>query len=625
LSLFRYDSICVSAVCSFGERFFIGGNCDKINGMTTADIRKRFLKFFKLRGHTVIPSASLVPENDPSALFTTAGMQPLAPYLLGQRHPAGKRLVNIQKCVRTVDIDEVGDNTHLTFFEMMGNWSLGDYFKEDAINWSYELLTSKKEGFALDPERLYITVFEGNADAPRDEESASIWKAAGIPQNRIYYMPASKNWWEAGQNGPCGPDTEMYYDSTEKGLGDLTHEKFLKADEKQEVVEIWNDVFMEYLKKEGKVVGKLSQKNVDTGAGLERIAAVLQKKKCVFDTDAFEPIMKKLDEFSPNGDQRAKRIIADHIRAAVFMIADGVIPTNTDRGYVLRRLMRRAFRHLDILGIELGAIAQIIEVLTEAYMNIYFLSAEQMEHPYQVILREEEKFRRTLEAGLKEFERKIRDRGGVTGKDAFDLYQNFGFPWELTKELAESKGVLLIGMSAGFETEFQKHQEISRAGALRKFKGGLADASEMSVKYHTGTHLLHQALRDVLGSEVRQKGSNITSERLRFDFAFPRKMTDEEKKKVEEIVNEKIKTDLPVHKITLPLDEAKRSGAVHFFDEKYPDEVLVHYIGHSLAGSYSKEFCGGPHVTHTGMLGTFKIVKEEAISAGVRRIKAILM
>ncbi|OHA20843.1 MAG: hypothetical protein A2849_04150 [Candidatus Taylorbacteria bacterium RIFCSPHIGHO2_01_FULL_51_15] len=582
--------------------------------MTVAEVREKYLKFFKQRGHTIIPSASLVPENDASVLFTTAGMQPFVPYLLGEPHPAGRRLVNIQKCIRTGDIDEVGDNTHLTFFEMMGNWSLGDYFKNEAIAWSYELLTSKKEGFGLDPKRLYITVFEGNENAPRDEESAKIWEKVGVPSNRIYFMPASKNWWEAGPSGPCGPDTEMYYDLTENGLGDLTQTQFLEADVKQQIVEIWNNVFMEYLKKGGTVVGKLPQKNVDTGAGLERFCAVLQGKKSVFETDAFTPIMRKLNELSPNGEPRAKRIIADHLRAAVFLIADGITPSNTDRGYVLRRLIRRAVRFGKQLGLKTSDYSTLAELISTLHGGIYSQILENLRMIAKEVLPDEVRaFELTLERGMKEFEK---------GTEPFILFTSYGFPIELTRELAAEKGRILD--EAKFADEMAKHQTLSRAGAEKKFKGGLADTSEMSLRYHTATHLLHQALRDVLGSEVRQKGSNITPERLRFDFAFPRKMTEEEKKRVEDIVNEKIRAKLPMQRVVLPLEEAKKTGALHFFGEKYGDEVSIYYIGDSLETAYSKEFCGGPHVSNTETLGTFKIAKEEAVSAGVRRIKAVL-
>lgn len=584
--------------------------------MNTAEVRRRFLEFFKKRGHAIIPSASLVPENDPSVLFTTAGMQPLVPYLLGEPHPSGKRLANIQKCLRTGDIEEVGDTTHLTFFEMLGNWSLGDYFKEDAIAWSYELLTAD-EGFGLDPNRLYITVFEGDQNATRDEESAKIWEKVGIPKSRIYFMPASKNWWEAGPNGPCGPDTEMYYDLTDKGLGDLSHTQFLEADDKQQVVEIWNNVFMEYLKKEGKVIGKLPQRNVDTGAGLERLCAVLQKRRSVFETDAFTPLMTWGETLA--GETRKRRIIADHLRAASFLIADGVSPGNTGQGYVLRRLIRRAVFSTDAKSLGLHELSLFARAIAATYGDAYENIRRGADDIAGALAREAEQFQKTLRDGLKEFERLT----SVSGKDAFILFSTYGFPFEMTAELAKKKDMSVDRES--FSEEMKRHQHISRAGAEKKFKGGLADTSEESLKYHTATHLLHQALRDVLGPEVRQKGSNITPERLRFDFAFPRKMTDAEKTRVETIVNEKIRANLPVRKVVLPLEEAKKSGALHFFDEKYPDEVLVHYVGDSLARAYSKEFCGGPHMAHTGVLGTFTIAKEEAVSAGVRRIKAILM
>lgn len=581
--------------------------------MTSDEIRSKFLDFFAKRGHAIIPSASLVPENDPSVLFTTAGMHPLVPYLLGEPHPKGKRLADVQKCVRTGDIDEVGDNRHLTFFQMLGNWSLGDYFKKDAIRWSYELLTSKEEGFGLDPKRLYISVFAGNDDAPRDEESAKYWQEAGMPKDRVYFLPAEKNWWSAGDNGPCGPDSEMYYDVTKEGLGDLTHEEFLKADDEEKVIEIWNDVFMEYLKKDGKVVGKLPQQNVDTGAGLERLTAALQGKDNVFDTDSFELIFQRIDSLKKKDDLRAKRIVADHIRTSVFMIADGVIPSNTDRGYILRRLLRRAVRYCDILEIEPGNLSSIAEVVISKYKGFYPEVEREGGNIRQQIDWEEEKFRKTLDEGLKQFEK---------GTDPFILFTTFGFPFELTKELAAEKGIKID--EKDFQEKFRKHQELSRVGAEQKFKGGLADTSEQVVKYHTATHMLHQALHDVLGDEVGQKGSNLTSERLRFDFSFPRKLTDEEKKKVEDIVNKKIQEKLDVHRVVMPKAEAEKTGARHFFGEKYPDEVSVYYIGDSLESAWSKEFCGGPHVENVGILGRFKIIKEEAVSAGVRRIKAIL-
>ena len=587
--------------------------------MTSAEIRQKFITFFEKRGHAVIPSASLIPENDPSVLFNTAGMQPLVPYLLGEKHPLGTRLVDFQKCVRTGDIDDIGDNTHATFFEMMGNWSLGDYFKEDAIKWSFELLTSKEEGFGLDPNRLYVTVFEGNEDAPRDEEAAEIWKKY-VPAHRIYYRPAEKNWWSAGDNGPCGPDTEMFYDVTPEGLGDLDLEGYIKADDEQKVVEIWNDVFMEFLKKDGKVVGKLASKNVDTGSGFERVTMVLQGKDNIYDTDLFSPIIDKINEFTTSDEIKSKRIIADHMRASTFLIGDGVLPANTDQGYVLRRLIRRSVRHADKLGMKPSSLFWIADTVVSNYKDAYPLLITQKELIKSEIDKEEQKFRTTLERGIKEFEKLA--GSVISGHDSFLLFSSYGFPIDLTKELAKEKGITVD--EAGFEEEFKKHQDLSRAGAEQKFKGGLGDTSEMSVRYHTATHLLHQALRTVLGDHVSQKGSNITPERLRFDFTHPQKMTDEEKKKVEDIVNEKISASLPVNVVTLSKEEAEKTGALHFFGEKYPDEVTVYYIGDTIDLAFSKEFCGGPHVKNTSELGHFKIAKEEAVSQGVRRIKATL-
>ena len=592
--------------------------------MKSEEIRSRFLKFFEKRGHKVIPSASLVPENDPSALFTTAGMQPLAPYLLGELHPLGARLVNIQKCVRTQDIDEVGDATHDTFFEMLGNWSLGDYFKEDSIKWSYELLTSKEEGFGLDPKRLYITVFEGDQNAPADQESAEIWKAVGVPENRIYFMPAETNWWGVGDNGPCGPDTEMFYDLTEDGLGDLTKEQYIEADKNQKIVEIWNNVFMEYLKKDGKVIGMLPKKNVDTGAGLERFATVLQKKNNIFETDLFLPIIEVLERISPNGGLRAKRIVADHVRSSVFIIADGVLPSNTDRGYVLRRLIRRAVRFGKELGLNNDNYKEIINAVAQKYGGIYSNILQNTRIIGNEFLGEVKKFSQTLERGIRQFEKIAgNSTNGISGPDAFMLFTTYGFPLDLTVDLAKEKGIV-VDIKV-FNEEFAKHQNLSRFGSDKKFKGGLADTSDKVVQYHTATHLLHQALYDVLGEHVGQKGSNITAERLRFDFTHPQKMTPEEIKKVEAIVNEKIKSAIPVNKVILPREEAEKTGARHFFGEKYGDQVSIYYIGDSLEGAYSKEFCGGPHVKNTGDLkGAFKIKKEEAVAAGIRRIKAIL-
>ncbi len=595
--------------------------------MNSEEIRQRFLKFFEKREHAIIPSAPLVPENDPSVLFNTAGMQPFVPYLLGTPHPKGKRLADVQKCLRTNDIEEVSDNRHLTFFEMLGNWSLGDYFKKDAINWSFELLTSKKEGFGLDPNRLYITCFEGDDNAPRDTESAKIWQEIfdrnKIKGERIFFLPAKNNWWSPGDNGPCGPDSEMFYDPSGKHTNGLTPKQFVKMDDKGEIIEIWNDVFMEYEKKDGKIIGKLRSQNVDTGSGLERVATVVQGKITVFDTDLFVPIIEKINEFSTADGElgRSKRIIADHIRSAVFLIGDGVAPSNTDQGYVLRRLLRRAVLHADKLGMKRSSLFWIADSVIEKYKNVYPELGQKKETIKTEIDKEEQKFRKTLKDGIKQFEKIYSD--GISGKEAFVLFSTYGFPFELTKELAKEKGIAIDDKQ--FEEEFKKHQELSRAGAEKKFKGGLGGTDEKTIQYHTATHLLHQALREVLGNHVSQKGSNITPERLRFDFTHPKKMTDVERKKVEEIVNEKIFEALPVNLINLPKDEAEKTGALHFFGDKYGDRVNVYYIGNDLEHAFSKEFCGGPHVKNTSELkGTFKIQKEEAVSEGVRRIKAVL-
>jgi alanyl-tRNA synthetase len=581
--------------------------------MDSNQIRKRFLDFFEKRGHKVIPSASLVPANDPSVLFNTAGMQPLVPYLLGAPHPLGKRLVNFQKCVRTQDIDEIGDNTHVTFFEMLGNWSFGDYFKEDAIKWSYELLTSKTEGFGLDASRLYITVFEGDENAPKDEASAEFWEKSGISKDRIYFMSAKSNWWSAGDSGPCGPDTEMFYDITPQGLGDLTKEQFAEADTKQKVVEIWNNVFMEYEKKDGKVIGKLKNRNVDTGMGLERIATVLQSKDNIFETDLFDPIISKIKNLAKKSDKKVERIVADHIRTAVFIIADGVAPSNTDRGYILRRLLRRAIRFSDTLQIDSGSLIEIAKAVVIKYSSVYPELAVNANNIEVEIGAEEQKFRETLSRGMKEFEK---------GTDAFTLFTTYGFPYELTEELAKEKGQIID--RALFEEKMKSHQQLSHTSSAGMFKGGLANQNEQTIKLHTAHHLLLSALQEVLGKEVKQRGSNITEERLRMDFLFPRKMTEEEKQKVESIVNQRIKSDLTVIRKEMPKIEAETLGAEMEFGAKYPDVVSIYFIQDKDGNAISKEFCGGPHVERTGVLGTFKIQKEEAVSAGVRRIKATL-
>ncbi|KKU82223.1 MAG: Alanine-tRNA ligase [Parcubacteria group bacterium GW2011_GWA1_47_8] len=580
------------------------------------------MKFFEKRGHAVIPSAPLVPENDPSVLFNTAGMQPLVPYLMGAPHPQGKRLVNAQKCVRTQDIDEVGDNTHDTFFEMLGNWSLGDYFKEDAIKWSYEFLTSKEEGLGLDPKRLYVTVFEGNNDAPRDNEAFEIWKKY-VPENRIYFMPAKSNWWSPGDNGPCGPDTEMFYDVTERGLGDMTKEEYMAADDRQDVVEIWNDVFMEYEKEGGKVVGKLASKNVDTGSGLERVVMMVQGKNNIFDTDLFVSVMGKIKELVGGEirDVRASRIVADHIRTGVMIIADGVRPANTDQGYILRRLLRRAVRYADVLGIGHNMLAGLVPIIAEKYTGVYDNVAAQATFIADEIRKEEEKFRQMLERGMKEFAH-ISKRGGVSAVDVFQLFSTYGFPLEMTEELAKEQGITVD--RAGFEAEFKKHQDLSRTSTEGKFKGGLANNSEKTTALHTATHLMLAGLRKYLGDSVHQAGSNITEERTRFDFTYPEKVPRDVLDKVEAYVNEAIGKHSIVKIEQMKKEDAKAAGVEGSFWEKYPDVVNVYSVVVPDSTTYSRELCGGPHVVQTEGMGKFKIVKEEASSAGIRRIKAVL-
>lgn len=591
--------------------------------MNSQEIRQRFLAFFEKRGHAIIPSSPLVPENDPSVLFNTAGMQPLVPYLLGAPHPKGKRLANAQKCVRTGDIDEIGDNTHVTFFEMLGNWSLGDYFKEDAIKWSYELLTSKEEGFGLDPKRLYVTVFEGNDDAPRDEESVAIWKKifadAGISGERIYFLPAKSNWWSPGDNGPCGPDTEMFYDVTGTHTKGMTKEEYLTADKRQEVVEVWNNVFMEYEKKDGKVVGKLSQKNVDTGSGLERITMAIQGKNNIFETDLFTELMQETLRLAK--DVRTARIIADHMRTAVFMIADGVRPANTDQGYILRRLIRRAVVKSEN-NLTPEAVALLVGVIATTYRGAYASVADGAEKIATEINEEIKKFSGTLVRGLREFS-KISHGGNVSGVQAATLFTTFGFPFEMITEIATERGVQVD--EVGFREEMKKHQELSRAGAEQKFKGGLADANETTVMLHTSTHLMLAGLRKYLGDHVHQAGSNITAERTRFDFTHPEKVTREILDKVEAYINEAIAKKCGVTIEQMPKGEAQKRGVEGSFWEKYPDVVNVYMVKASDGTVYSQELCGGPHVENTATIkDTFKIIKEEAVSQGVRRIKAVL-
>lgn len=596
--------------------------------MKGEEVRSRFLSFFEKRGHKVIPSASLVPENDPSVLFNTAGMQPLVPYLMGTSHPSGsQRLVDSQKCVRTNDIDEVGDNTHLTFFEMLGNWSLGGYFKEDAIAWSFEFLTSKEEGLGLDPKRLYVTVFEGDENAPRDEESYGIWKkifeAEGMEaEKRIFFMDTESNWWSPGDNGPCGPDTEMFYDVTGTLTGGMSKSEFLEADQRQDVIEIWNDVFMEYEKKDGKVVGKLEQKNVDTGSGFERVVGVVQGKDNVFETDLFLPILSKIEELSGGSDARAMRIIADHMRATTFLVADGVVPSNTDQGYILRRLIRRAVRYADALGMEVGQLKDITKIVVDVYSSHYTNLVDKADHIYEVVEKEEDQFRKTLSKGMKHFDKVA--EGNISGHDAYILFTTYGFPIEMVEELAEARGLEVD--REGFDKEMKKHQETSRKGAEQKFKGGLADHSEKVLQFHTATHLLLAGLRKELGTDIHQAGSNITEERLRFDFTHPEKVEREVIDKVEEFVNSAIQAGADVTTEVIDKEKAHQDSSIEgSFWEKYPDQVTVYTVTGNDGTVYSRELCGGPHVENTAQIkGVFKIKKEESSSAGVRRIKAVL-
>ncbi|RJQ25291.1 alanine--tRNA ligase [Candidatus Parcubacteria bacterium] len=613
-----------------------------IHMISSEEIRKKYLDFFKSKGHTVMPSASLIPENDPTVLFTTAGMHPLVPYLLGEKHPGGNRLTNIQKCIRTGDIDEVGDNVHLTFFEMMGNWSLGDYFKQEAIEYSFEFLTSK-EWLGLDKNLLAVSVFQGDNDAPFDSEAFEKWKSLGISEKRIAKLPKKNNWWgPAGETGPCGPDTEMFYWT---GDPNKVLDEFDDTDPLW--VEIWNDVFMEYNKtKEGTYI-PLAQKNVDTGMGLERTVAVLNDNCDMYQIDTFKPIIEKIEELSGKKygenteDTRAMRIIADHLRAATFILGDerGIIPSNVGQGYVLRRLIRRAVRYGKMIGIKEDHFTSLVaRVVIKLFRGVYKELERNEDSIVEELVKEESKFARTLQNGLDEFRKIFNKNGRITGKDAFYLYQSYGFPKEMIKEdikelnksitnlvnneVNKDQKISIEFPEEEFDEEFKKHQELSRTASAGVFKGGLADNSEAVVKYHTATHLMLQAMREILGDHVEQRGSNLTAERLRFDFSHPVKVTPEEIQKIEARVNEIIQKDLPVHFEILSIDEAKKRGATGIFDEKY--EALGNNIKVYFVGDYSAEICGGPHVEHTGVLGTFKIQKEEAVSQGVRRIKATL-
>ncbi len=594
--------------------------------MTAKELRQKYIQFFKDHNHAEISGKSLVPENDPTVLFTTAGMHPLVPYILGEEHPAGSRLTDIQKCIRTGDIDEVGDSSHLTFFEMLGNWSLGDYFKEEAISMSWEFLTSKKY-LGLDPSKLAVTVFQGDDDAPRDEESATLWKKLGVPEDRIFYLPKSDNWWgPPGQTGPCGPDTEMFIDT---GIPGDENSRPGVSDGKW--LEIWNDVFMQYRKNEDGSFEPMERKCVDTGMGVERTIAVLQGKQSVYQTELFTPIIAKIEELSglsyghsESDVDRSVRIITDHVRTATFILGDdaAVSPSNLGQGYILRRLIRRALLHGRKLGMEKAFLSELSSVVIRVYREFYPELEDRREGIQKELLMEEEKFLITLQKGEHEFEKMLPNllKGAkkiIPGRLAFKLYDTYGFPVELTQELADDHGLTVD--KDGFDEAFRKHQEMSKMDTNSSFKGGLADHGEATTALHTATHLLHQALRMVLGDHVAQKGSNITPERLRFDFSHPEKMTAEQIKKVEDIVNQAIQKDHKVSHTTMTLAEARDSGAIALFGDKYEEVVKVYSIG-----DFSKEVCGGPHVEHTAQLGKFSIKKEQSSSQGVRRIKAVL-
>ena len=580
------------------------------------NIREEFIKYFEKNGHKQIPSSPIVPENDPTVLFNTAGMQPLVPYLMGEPHPYGKRLCDYQKCVRLTDLDEIGDKTHHTFFEMLGNWSLGDYFKKESIGYSFEFLTKVLH---IPLERLAVTVFEGNDEIPRDETSANRWKELGISEERIAYLGINDNFWIAGESGPCGGDTEIFYFRSD----DEIPEKFDSEDDRW--VEIWNNVFMEFYKDENGNITELKQKNVDTGMGLERIVAVLEGVDDNYKSSIWSDVINKLEDItglSYEGNEKAMRIIVDHIRTSVFIAADpaGIKPSNTDQGYILRRLIRRYIRQARKLGIDINSDfdLEIALLIIRKYEKYYSELKDNKDVVLDVLSNEKKKFSRTLEKGLREFEKLVKTDTSMIDKTiAFRLYDTYGFPIELTLEEAEDRGMKVD--VDGFYEKFKEHQDKSRTASKGKFKGGLSGNSELETKYHTATHLLNAALKKVIGSSVHQLGSNITPERLRFDFPCDHKMTDEEKQMTEDLVNEWIKEDLTVEKLEMSKDEAIKSGAECTFIDRYPDVVTVYKIG-----DVSMELCGGPHVSHTGELGHFKIKKEESSSAGVRRIKAIL-
>ncbi|MBQ0071564.1 MAG: alanine--tRNA ligase [Spirochaetales bacterium] len=592
--------------------------------ITANGLRQKYIDFFVSKGHKQISGASLIPENDPTVLFTTAGMHPLVPYILGAEHPAGKKLTDYQKCIRTGDIDSVGDPNHLTFFEMLGNWSLGDYFKEQMIEYSFEFMTKELE---IPVEKLSVTVFEGDNEVPRDEVAASKWASLGIAKDRIYFLPREDNWWgPAGETGPCGPDSEMFIDTGRPACGPDCRPGCHCG----KYFEIWNDVFMGYKKEADGTYHEMDRKCIDTGMGIERTIAILQGKKSVYDTEVFQPIIRAIESLCGKkyGDNEENdmsiRIISDHVRTSVFILGDqrGMAPGNVGQGYILRRLIRRAVRHGKKLGIEGAFLGKLAEVVLELYSKPYPELEAHKDFIFDELGKEEEKFSKTLANGEKEFEKIIPNlmKGNsrvIGGRIAFKLYDTYGFPIELTEELAAEHGFTVD--KKGFDEAFEKHQAVSRAGAEQQFKGGLADHSDATTALHTATHLLHKALFIVLGGYVKQHGSNITAERLRFDFNHPQALTKDEIQKVEDLVNEQISKNLPVVCETMSLDDARAKGAAAQFDAKYGELVKVYSIG-----DFSIEVCGGPHVENTSTMGYFRIVKEQSSSAGVRRIKAVL-
>lgn len=600
--------------------------------MNANELRSKYIEFFKSKNHVEISGQSLIPENDPSVLFTMAGMHPLVPYLLGEKHPAGTRLTDYQKCIRTGDIEEVGDPSHLTCFEMLGNWSLGDYFKKESIAYSYEFLTSK-DWLGLDPKKISVTVFAGDENAPRDEEAAGYWKENGMPEDKIAYLPASDNWWAAGPTGPCGPDTEIFYWVGE-GLPPLGSNK---GTDSANWMEIWNNVFMQYNRVDEKTLLPLEKKNVDTGMGLERTNCILQGKTSVYLTEVFQPIIKTIENLSgytygsDEEKDKSVRIIADHTRSSVFILGDqrGVTPDRVGAGYVLRRLIRRAVRHGMKLGIEKDFMAEVAKTVVENFKGPYPELEANSEKVYHELTAEEAKFRLTLKKGEAEFQKLLPNlmknpKKIISGKVAYNLYETYGYPLELTQELGAENGFTVD--VEGFKEAERKHQEASKTVDAGAAKGGLAEQSEITTKYHTATHLLQQALVNVLGNQVAQKGSNINNERMRFDFTFERPMTKDEIQMVEDIVNKKIQEDLPVTMEVMPLDKAKAEGARALFTNKYGEDVKVYTIGRDPKNDwFSKEVCGGPHVQHTAQIGQFKIQKEQSSSAGVRRIRAIIV